>query len=92
MNMPPRIVSAAMLMNDGLIVSGVRHFSPDMRAVLSRIYGAGYHLLVEEQGFIDAKGKFLNRRDARYRAFETGQFQKTMSCTTSTDLFSEDLY
>lgn len=28
----PRIVCAAMRMDDGLIVTGVRHYSPDMRA------------------------------------------------------------
>jgi len=60
-----RVVSAAMLMKDGLIVPGVRHFSPDMRAVLERIYGEGYHLKVKEQGFIDAKGNFLTRKEAK---------------------------
>lgn len=37
----PRIVSAAMLMRDGLIVPGVRHYSPDMRAVLFRLSRLG---------------------------------------------------
>lgn len=59
-----RVVSAAMLMEDGLIVTGVRHFSPDMRAVLKRIYGEGYHRRVKEQGFIDAGGNFLSRKAA----------------------------
>jgi hypothetical protein len=68
-----RVVSAAMLMKDGLIVPGVRHFSPDMRAVLKRIYGDGYHLKVIEQGFIDAKGRFLSREDAWRVADQHGQ-------------------
>lgn len=73
-----------MLMDDGLIVTGVRHFSPDMRASLKRIYGAGlkvfgvwirkpYHLRVREQGFIDCRGKFLSREDAWERADVHGQ-------------------
>lgn len=61
MSYTPKIVCAAMLMKDGLIVPGVRHFSPDMRLVLKRVYGEGYHLEVQEQGFIDSKGTFLSR-------------------------------
>jgi hypothetical protein len=68
-----RVVTAAMLMEDGLVICGVRHFSPDMRAVLKRIYGDGYHLRVKEQGFIDAKGIFLSREDAWIRADKHGQ-------------------
>ncbi len=80
----PRIVSAAMLMDDGLIVPGVRHFSPDMRAVLKRIYGGGfrlfglwlvkpYHLRVKAQGFIDSRGAFLEREEAWKVADAHGQ-------------------
>lgn len=36
-----KVICAAMLMDDGMIVSGVRHFSPDMRLTLERIYGRG---------------------------------------------------
>lgn len=74
-----------MLMDDGLIVPGVRHFSPDMRAVLRRIYGEGikddggkwvvkpYHLRVKEQGFIDARGNFVSRQAAWKVADAHGQ-------------------
>lgn len=102
--LPRRVVSAAMLMEDGLIVPGVRHFSPDMRAVLKRIYGDGYHLRVKEQGFIDARGNFLSREDAWKRADQHGQIflydpmdsgrlipQPANQGTTET-LFSENLY
>lgn len=68
-----RVVSAAMLMKDGLVVTGVRHFSPEMRAVLKRIYGEGYHLQVKEQGFIDASCQFLSREDAWKRAAKHDQ-------------------
>lgn len=101
-----RVVSAAMLMNDGLIVPGVRHFSPDMRAVLERIYGKGYHLKVKTQGFIDAKGNFLTRKEAWIRAginkqiflfHPTGKgpmipFTSFNSETEDGELFSENLY
>lgn len=90
-----------MLMDDGLIVPGVRHFSPDMRAVLARIYGKGirlfggwlkkpYHLRVKEQGFIDTHGTFLNREDAWKRAELTGQIRDHVS--TPGTLYSESIY
>lgn len=101
-NPPPhRLVSAAMLMDDGLIVPGVRHYSPDMRAVLSRIYGKGiqlfgfwlkkpYHLRVKEQGFIDTHGVFLSREEAWRVAKLTGQIRHEVS--TPGTLYSETLY
>lgn len=104
MNETPRIVSAAMLMDDGLIVPGVRHFSPDMRAVLKRIYGEGYHLRVKEQGFIDASGEFLDREDAWLIADAHGQIflydpngegrliRQPAGCGRAEPLFSENLY
>lgn len=100
----PRIVCAAMLMDDGLIVSGVRHYSPDMRATMRRIYGSGwrlpfckkwirkpYHLRVKEQGFIDSSGAFLGRSAAWERAEKTGQILRNTGYSART-LFSENLY
>lgn len=58
------IVCAAVKMNDGMVIAGVRHFSPDMRITLEAIYGEGYHLKVDEQGFITNKGEFVNRKEA----------------------------
>lgn len=85
-----RIVCAAMLMDDGLIVTGVRHYSPDMRATLHRIYGEGYHRRVSEQGFIDTGGNFLGRIHAWYRAELTGQIREQVSVPG--ELYSENLY
>lgn len=86
-----RIVSAAMLMDDNLIVSGVRHFSPDMRNVLFRIYGEGYHKRVVEQGFITNQGRFVGREEALKIAQE--QKQVINRCGgDSIRLFSENLY
>ncbi len=51
---PARIVAAAMLMKDNSIVVGIRHFSPDMRAIMRRAYGEkDYYLKVAKQGFVD---------------------------------------
>jgi hypothetical protein len=86
----PHIVSAAMLMDDELIVPGVRHYSPDMRAVLLRIYGKDYKYRVKEQGFIDTKGVFLDRKSAWVRAQATAQIREVVS--TAGTLFSENLY
>lgn len=90
----PPVVSAAMLMEDGLIVPGVRHFSPDMRAVLHRIYGDGYHLRVREQGFIDAKGTFLSREAAYSRADALNQIKHRCGGDEANGgtLYSENLY
>ena len=84
------IVCAAMLMNDGVIVTGVRHFSPDMRIVMSRIYGDGYHLKVREQGFITTAYTFVNRKDAWVIAEAGGQIKR--QCSTPGTLYSENLY
>ena len=93
-----------MLMQDGLIVPGVRHFSLDMRAVLQRIYGEGYHRKVAQQGFIDSHGNFLTRQAAWKRADQTGQIflfdpggkgplvQEAPNQGTDGELFSENLY
>lgn len=86
----PRVVCAAMRMKDGSIVSGVRHFSPDMRSTLRRLYGVGYHLKVEEQGFIDARGTFLSREEAWLVAEDKGQILKQVSSPGT--LYSENLY
>lgn len=46
---PRRIVCAAMKMKDGSLVLGIRHYSPEMRETLRRIYGSDqYKLQVAE--------------------------------------------
>lgn len=88
--MENRIVCSAMLMDDGLIVTGVRHYSPDMRNVLKRIYGDGYHLKVKEQGFTDSAGIFLSRENAWIVAKNANQIMREVSSPGS--LYSENLY
>lgn len=79
-----------MKMKDGLIVPGARHFSPDMREVLKRIYGVDYHLKVETQGFMDQRGAFLTREEALPLARANGQIRREVG--NGGQLFSEHLY
>lgn len=91
-DVPRRVVCAAMRMKDGLIVIGVRHFSPDMRATLARLYpGKRYHLEVEEQGFINTHGEFLTREQAWVAAEANGQILRRCGGDGEI-LFSENLY
>ncbi len=73
-----------MLMDDGLIVTGIRHYSPEMRATMRRLYGSGlrafgrwwikpYHLRERVQGFVDQYGTFLTREQAWVIADREGQ-------------------
>lgn len=96
MSLPPhhkqrRVVCAAILMNDGEIVPGVRHYSTDMRRLMQRLYGGKYWKHEAKQGFIDTKGKFLGREEAFVLARDSGQCPHLphdgIAC-----LFSEDLY
>jgi hypothetical protein len=98
------IVCAAMKMKDGMIIPGVRHFSPEMRQIMQRIYGNKYHLQVDKQGFIDQYGDFYSRREAfliannnsqirRPTGFESvGEPQRIEDEHENAILFSENLY
>jgi hypothetical protein len=79
-----------MLMDDGLIVTGIRHYSPEMRNVLKRIYGEGYHLRVSEEGFVDQAGTFIGRKTAWIIAERSGQIIR--QCSEPGTLYSENLY
>jgi hypothetical protein len=73
---PPIIVSAAMLMKNGDIVVGIRHFSPEMRSIMLKAYGEGYHLQVKIQGFVDQYGTFYDRKEAWKIADKMGQIRR----------------
>jgi len=87
----PVIVCAAMLMDDHHIITGVRHYSPDMRQTLSRIYGPRYHMRVLEQGFITNGGMFVSRKNALTIARENNQIRRE-SPENMNELYSENLY
>ena len=88
-------------MRDGHIVTGVRHYSPDMRKTLRLLYPRHwlfrwfnarpkYYLQVKEQGFVDQYGEFLTREQAWYVAERQQQIRKQTG--TYGTLYSEDLY
>lgn len=84
------IVAAAMLMNDGDALVGIRHFSPEMRKTAEKAYGPEYYKKVKEQGFVDQWGEFFNREDAWKIAEANGQIRFEVS--TPGTLYSECLY
>ncbi len=92
--LPRLIVCAAMLMDDGNIIMGTRHFSPDMRAIMKLIYGEYYHMRVRQQGFIDQKGIFLTRTEAWKVAEAAGQIRRRVGNdhVDGGTLYSENLY
>lgn len=73
---PPIIVAAAMLLTNGDIVVGVRHLSPDMRAIMLKAYGKDYHKLIQKQGFVDQYGNFYDRKEAWKIADKMGQIRR----------------
>jgi len=88
----PRIVCAAVLLKDGLIVSSARHFDRRMRLTLGRI-DRNQTLLVAgaEQGFIDQYGDFYTRGEAWTIAHKQGQIRRDLPCGVGV-LYSEHLY
>lgn len=88
---PRRVVCAAMKMDDGMLITGVRHFSPDMRATMLRVYGKGYQFRVVEQGFIDNRYTFLSRADALILAKKQRQIIRRCGGDLKI-LFSDNLY
>lgn len=82
-----RVVCAANRYPDGTIVCGVRHFDMLMHNVLAKLEMEPGK---EEQGFVDYKGQFLTREEARVIAFQNGQIEHVSIHPTR--LFSEDLY
>lgn len=91
MDVPQRIVCAAMKMDDGSIVLGVRHYDPNMREAFMSRRCANESTHVVEQGFIDNKRNFLTREEAFVVAKEQGQIIRRCGGDEK-ELFSENLY
>lgn len=87
---PRLVVCAAVLMDDDHVVTGIRHYSPDMRETLRRAYGDRYHKHVMLQGFVDQHGVFMNRVTAWHVAEAAGQIRRKAS--NPGILYSENLY
>ncbi|QDV34959.1 hypothetical protein [Tautonia plasticadhaerens] len=92
-----RVVCAACKIGD-TIIAGARHFDMVMHGQLARMpefnVVSGYTKAVHkaEQGFIDQRGVFMNRREAFEVATAAGQIRHKSGNPDSKELFSEDLY
>lgn len=84
------VVCAAVLMDDGHIITGIRHYSPEMRKTLTLAYGEEYRHRVTLQGFVDQKGEFMSRLTAWNVAESAGQIRRQVSSPGM--LYSENLY
>lgn len=90
-----RIVCAALRADDGEILPGIRHYSADMhRAISLRTDGAKFKRLHgDNQGFVDTKGRYLNRQEAYLVALKTNQILFDVdNATANKTLYSENLY
>lgn len=90
----PVIVCAACRLQNGLIITGARHFDNTMRAVMDALYTdkETRHDMYAyaDQGFIDQFGTFYSRREARKIAEKNNQLiDRAMD---SDLLYSEDMY
>jgi hypothetical protein len=83
-----KVVCAAIKLQSGLIVCGARHFDDVMRA---QIRACGHSHVGGEQGFIDQRGVFLTRQEARQVAEASGQITRSVGGDANR-LYSENLY
>lgn len=86
-----RVVCAACVFPDGLMLTGIRHFSPDMRLVANKLGYTTKDYAAAKQGFVDQWGNFLTRQEAYIIAYRQGQYNPYEPYTPGT-LYSEDLY
>lgn len=85
-----RIVCAALRIEDGLYVCGVRHGDDIMRA---QYRAMGYsHTHGMEQGFLTSKRRFVDRTEGLRIALDANQVIEKSGNPTSTELYSEDIY
>ena len=84
-----RVVCAACKWPDGVVVTGIRHFSPDMRLTAARMGRSPVGRV--EGGFVDQWGNWLTRQEAYEIAERQGQYRPYEPFTPGT-LYSEDLY
>ena len=88
-----RVVCAAIRANDGDVLIGVRHYSPDMYAQIhARSDGVKFRYRSgDDQGFVDQRGEYMTRRQAWNVAEAAGQVRRAGHDGEGV-LYSEDLY
>jgi hypothetical protein len=91
--MERRIVCAANRYPCGTVVLGARHFDALMHQQIQLLKNLGHSLRAgqEEQGFIDQRGEFLIREEAKLVADKAGQIIRRVGGDEKR-LYSENLY
>jgi len=88
-----RAVCAAIRhLDTGMIIAGARHGDVVMRVLMEATGGARHWRGKDEPGFIDQKGRFMNRAQAWDVALASGQEMRDHPSVKKGMLFSEDLY
>ena len=88
----PRIVCAALRNDAGQVIIGPRHFDFIMRYRIAETGLPSGIWMKAEQGFIDQRGKFYDRKEAYKIALANGQIINKLPGAASGILFSEHLY
>lgn len=86
-----RIVCAAVQAKDGEVITGIRHFSPDMKKMINLHPSPEKFRFNSTQGFVDQFGDFWNRQDAWKIAQNASQIYRRCGGDEG-KLFSENLY
>ena len=86
-----RVVSAAVLMRGGMVISSPRHQDTRMMEILMGLYGDKAKGYIQIQGFVDQVGIFMNRLTAWEVASAAGQILRPEGGPVGT-LYSEHLY
>ena len=90
-----RVVCAAIQCDNGELLIGVRHFSPDMRNTMSYMQDSGARFKRKHvQGFVDQFGVFMDRQEAWKVAENANQIYRRVGGDDSKGgtLYSENLY
>jgi hypothetical protein len=80
------MIIASAIKHDGIIWPGKRHHN----CIATITETLNIRPVIGEQGFIDEKGNFYDRKRAAKHALKCGQIKELKF--SDTDLYSEDLY
>ena len=89
-----RIVAAAIMLQDGRVICGVRHFDKHMRSVIDGMSGGKPDTIIKGamQGFVCNDYEFVARDEAWLIALRAGQFDPKDVTGQQGTLYSENLW
>jgi len=92
-----RVVCAAIRASDGDVLTGIRHYSPDMRRQIKMRYDGEKFMRRrgDDQGFVDQHGTYMTRQEAYQVAQDAGQPIDESACASiggKLCLYSEAVY